>query len=588
MALKENYIKLFNYIRSNKKIIYLCSVIFAVSFITGIIEPNFFIDYQKKIIAELMALSGERFFGFTASIISANIQASILGILFGAILVPTVALLIVNGYIFGAVTSRALTEVGLEKVLLSILPHSIFEIPAAILSYTLGMAIGITAFRYLRDSKKGERKKVIGVIARNYKKAVLAFLLVILPLLLVAGIIEGALFTYYPLLVSLKMQKVLFSLVLIYLFYFSAKLLKAYKKNRDPRVITLLILIFFVSVFLWMEAYGIKVKDLFDKFVFLRALLVIIPLVTLLFYLYLENLRYKEEKQKMQIKGAFQQYVSPAIIDEIMKHPEKLKLGGEKKEMTIFFSDIRDFSTISEKLGPEQLVHVLNQYLSKMTDIILKNKGVVDKYIGDAIMAFWNAPLDVQNHEEIACQSSLEMIESLGILKKQWHDEKIPEINIGIGMNTGEAVVGNMGSAQRFDYTIMGDNVNIASRLEGLNKIYGTAIIISEFTYEKVKHKFACRELDFVRVKGKTKPLKIYELIGSKEEIKKQYLDFINIFENALSLYKNGEWSEAVKTFEKALKIKEDKPSRIFIERCAEFKKHPPKHWDGVYEVKTK
>jgi len=193
-------------------------------------------------------------------------------------------------------------------------------------------------------------------------------------------------------------------------------------------------------------------------------------------------------------------------------------LGGEKRNITIFFSDIRGFTTISEKLKPEELVHLLNEYLTEMTTIILKNRGVVDKYMGDAIMAFWGAPLDQPNHAELACLTSLEMMEKLKELQKKWKEQGIPSFDIGIGLNSGDAIVGNMGSSSRFDYTAMGDNVNIASRLEGLNKSYKTNILISENVYKRVKGKFKTKKLGYVTVKGKKKEISICELLSRKKK----------------------------------------------------------------------
>jgi adenylate cyclase len=218
-----------------------------------------------------------------------------------------------------------------------------------------------------------------------------------------------------------------------------------------------------------------------------------------------------EEKEKKAIQGMFSNYVSKRVVEELLKHPEKLVLGGEDKQITVLFSDIRGFTTLSEKLTPQELVAHLNEYLSAMTDLIFKYEGTLDKYVGDEIMAFWNAPVEQENHAELACRTALEMMEVLKQLNEQWPEEK--KLNIGIGLNTGVMTVGNMGSKSRMDYTLMGDSVNLGARLEGTNKIYGTNIIISEFTYEQVKDRFVCRELDNIRVKGKQKPVKIFQVM---------------------------------------------------------------------------
>ncbi|MBW3002655.1 adenylate/guanylate cyclase domain-containing protein [Candidatus Woesearchaeota archaeon] len=289
-----------------------------------------------------------------------------------------------------------------------------------------------------------------------------------------------------------------------------------------------------------------------------------------------------EKKEREKTMGAFSKYVSPAVVDELMKDPSKLKLGGARKEITVFFSDIRGFTTISEKLSPEKLVHILNEYLTAMTDIVMKHEGVVDKYIGDAIMAFWGAPMKQPNHAEMACSTSVDMIKKLGELQKKWAAEKFPEIKIGIGLNTGHAVIGNMGSYERFDYTAMGDTINLGSRLEGLTKVYGVNILASESTKKAAKG-FVFRKLDLVRVKGKNKPITIYELVcRAKEE---HDADKIKAYETGLKLYLDKKWDKAIKEFEKA----KDFAAKEFIKRCKEFKKNPPpKEWDGVWVMKTK
>ena len=217
------------------------------------------------------------------------------------------------------------------------------------------------------------------------------------------------------------------------------------------------------------------------------------------------------------------------------------------------------------------------------------DEGLVDKYMGDAIMAFWGAPLDLPNHAEMACLSSLEMIDKLRELQKKWKNEGIPSFDIGIGVNSGDAIVGNMGSFKRFDYTAMGDNVNLASRLEGLNKIYGTNIIISEKTYDVVKDKFEVRRLDLVRVKGKKKSIFIYELLSVKGKLGKKQRDFVKLYEEGLDFYFKKKWNDAINAFQAALKINNEVACKVFIDRCKSFQKNkPPKDWDGVWEIKTK
>jgi adenylate cyclase len=223
-----------------------------------------------------------------------------------------------------------------------------------------------------------------------------------------------------------------------------------------------------------------------------------------------------EEENVKYIRQTFSKFVSADVVDELLKHPDNLALGGSKKEITIFFSDIRGFTTISEALGPEELVKLLNEYLSAMTDLVIEYKGTIDKYMGDAIMAFWGAPVPLEDHAYYACVAALAQLDYLKILQQKWVERNVPVIDIGIGLNSGPAVVGNMGSSHRMEYTCMGDTINLGSRLEGSNKMYGTNVIISEHTYEKVKDRVVARELDLVRVKGKTLPVRIYELMGIK------------------------------------------------------------------------
>ncbi len=581
-GLKQFYKGILHHLLENRKFLFWSFSLFAGSFILGLINPNFMISYQEKLITDLLAVSGGRVFGVVSKIIFTNLWAAILGIFSGVLLLPVLLLSLFNGYMFGAVVSRSLAIADLSQVLMNILPHALFEIPAIIISYGLGLAIGFTWFNVELSWKKRGLE-----IIKKYKDAFFVFMAIIIPLVILAGIIEGILFKYHVFLSQFRF--IVYSLVLLYLFYAVLKGIKIYLMKRNPKHILVIAAILLAASGLWMEAYGLRVKELLESSSIFKVLLIMIPFVIFMFYLYLENLRYKEEREKLQISGAFKQYVSPAIIAEIMKHPEKLKLGGQKKELTIFFSDVRSFSAISEKLSPEQLVHLLNEYLSAMTDIILKHMGVVDKYIGDAIMAFWNAPIDEPNHAELACNACIEMKGKLIELRKKWKEDGMPEVRVGIGLNTGEAVVGNMGSSQRFDYTVMGDSVNLSSRLEGLNKVYGAEVTISESTYEQVKDKFACRDLDLVTVKGKTKPVKIFDLICKKGDLTKEEERFIGMFEDALAKYREGNWLDAIKGFNKCLELKKNEKScLLFIKRCGEFKKHPPKDWKGVYEMKTK
>jgi len=313
-------------------------------------------------------------------------------------------------------------------------------------------------------------------------------------------------------------------------------------------------------------------------------------LVLVLVYTSLTVYRYlTEERERKKIKGAFTYYVSSSVVNEMLKHPEKLKLGGDRRDLSVLFSDIRGFTTIAEGLTPEDLVHLLNEYLTVMTDIVFKYGGTLDKYMGDAIMAIYGAPLDLPDHPIKACQSALEMIEELKRLNHKWIGEGKQPMDIGIGINTGSMMVGNMGSEQRFDFTVMGDSVNLGSRLEGANKSYKTNIIISEDTFERVKNEFVCMELDSVRVKGKTQPVKIYGLVGYKDLPENQKL-ISNQFNQAVNKYKKRKWDEAIHIFQD-ITIKDPNlyAAQVYIERCLDLKKNPPPtNWDGVYEMTTK
>jgi adenylate cyclase len=296
-----------------------------------------------------------------------------------------------------------------------------------------------------------------------------------------------------------------------------------------------------------------------------------------------------EERSRKWITSVFGKYVSPVVIDHLIENPESIKLGGEKRDITLLFSDIRGFTSISERLDPEKLVHLLNEYLSEMTSVIMRNQGLVDKYMGDAIMAFWGAPLEQPGHPGLACSTSLEMMERLRELQRSWKSRGIPPLDIGIGLNTGEAVVGNMGSFDRFDYTAMGDSVNLASRLEGLNKLYGTNVIISGSTWKRVSDRFEARKLDAVMVKGKRKPILIYELLARKGRLHRRQRDFVRHYEAGLESYFSRKWPRAMTSFRQALKLRPDKASEEFIRRCQAFRKTPPpRDWDGAWEMKTK
>jgi len=288
--------------------------------------------------------------------------------------------------------------------------------------------------------------------------------------------------------------------------------------------------------------------------------------------------------EKKFIQDTFSRYLAPQVIAELMRDPSQLKLGGQKRELSILFSDIRSFTSISEAMRPERLTKFLNDYLTTMTDIILKHQGVVDKYIGDAIMTFWGAPLENTRHAQSAVSTAAAMIDALDDFNARHALNGDPPINIGIGINTGEVTVGNMGSEKRFDYTVLGDSVNLASRLEGLTKTYGVNIIIGEVSFKKLgQNKLLIRELDRVQVKGKKNAVSIYEIVP--QHFRKQVEQILKLYAEGRELYYRGRWNEAIIKFEQILIVNpQDGPTKLLRERCLLFKKRPPEEWEGVFE----
>jgi len=296
-----------------------------------------------------------------------------------------------------------------------------------------------------------------------------------------------------------------------------------------------------------------------------------------------------EDKEKRRVRSAFGQYLSPEVIRRLLLNPQLVE--PRKTEISIMFSDIRGFTTISEKLDAQDLAHFLNFYLSDMTRIVFDRHGTLDKYIGDAVMAFWGAPFEEPGHATRACESALDMMKRVGELQKQWQAEGKPHLDIGIGLNTGVASVGNMGSSLRYGYTALGDSVNLSSRLEGLNKDYGTHILANESTYESAKDSgFIFRELDLIRVKGKLQPVTIYELIGRKGDSSTQTTDLLARFAAARELYRARDWEKAQQAFQSILETwPTDGPSRTYWKRCQEYLfDEPPLNWDGVFTMDHK
>lgn len=291
-----------------------------------------------------------------------------------------------------------------------------------------------------------------------------------------------------------------------------------------------------------------------------------------------------EGRQKRYIKNAFKQYLSPAVIERLVENPDKLTLGGEVRELSIFFSDVQGFTSISEHLSPQELTALLNDYLTAMTDIILSEGGTIDKYEGDAIIAFWNAPLDVPNHAICAIRAALRCGRRLIELRAGFKERIGRDVNARIGINTGMVVVGNMGSSQRFDYTFLGDAGNLASRLEGINKQFGTYVMTSEYTLSQLQGVFAARELSRVRVVGRAEPVRVYEPMFKDDYEAKA--DLLQTFAEGLGKFYEGDFKTALTRFEAISGA--DAPARAYADKCRNLIRNPPKQWEGIWVMTEK
>lgn len=310
----------------------------------------------------------------------------------------------------------------------------------------------------------------------------------------------------------------------------------------------------------------------------------------------------REQRQRKEIRGIFAQYMSPVLVEQMAQSPEKVVLGGEEREMTIMFSDVRGFTTISEsyKHDPQGLIALMNRFLTPLTDVIIEEKGYVDKYMGDAIMAFWNAPLDDAEHQVNACEAAIRMLEKIDIVNKEREQEAahgghvyIP-LNVGIGLNTGIGVVGNMGSDLKKNYSVLGDSVNLASRLEGQTKEYGFPIIVGSRTALAAKDKFAILELDFIMVKGKTEPEVIYAIAGREDVMHSGAFQRLrNITIEMLGCYRNRDWQGALDAIERGRRSEDadtlEKLFKLYEARIRDFQTDPPPaEWNGAYALLTK
>ena len=307
-----------------------------------------------------------------------------------------------------------------------------------------------------------------------------------------------------------------------------------------------------------------------------------------------------EQQDKKFLRETFGTYIAPKVLDKMYEEKQAPKLGGVEGHHTAFFSDIQNFSTFSEALEPTRMVALMNEYLTVMSQVILDNEGTLDKYIGDAIVAFYGAPAPVENHEKKSCTTALLMEDALEDLRQKWRRENdwpdiVYSMQHRIGLNCGKMVTGNMGSEMRMNYTMMGDTVNLAARLESSAKQYGVYNFVGENIYEETKDEFIFRFLDFVQVKGKNIPVKVYELVSAKDNADNHTVNLIKVFEEGLDHYYQQQWDKALAHFKKAEGMEDHftsrntTPSAVFIERCTMFKDNPPgKDWDGVWTMTSK
>jgi adenylate cyclase len=287
----------------------------------------------------------------------------------------------------------------------------------------------------------------------------------------------------------------------------------------------------------------------------------------------------------------FQQYVAPSVVSELLANPELLDLGGEEREATVLFCDVAGFTNISEGLSPTDLVKLLNDYLTEMTEIVFQFNGIIDKYEGDAMMAEFGVPVPHPDHALQSCLAAIEMQRRLIDMRVVWKEEGRSELHSRIGINTGSMLVGNLGSNHVMDYTVMGDNVNLASRLEGVNKVYGTNICISESTYDQLQGELICRELDLIRVKGKQQPVRIFEVLETVDHgIPGGRYSMLERYEMALMFYRDQRFEDALELFTELHEVDpDDGPTKVGKMRCETYVKNPPPpEWDGVFTMTTK
>ncbi|MBQ7159966.1 MAG: CHASE2 domain-containing protein [Treponema sp.] len=373
-----------------------------------------------------------------------------------------------------------------------------------------------------------------------------------------------------------------FAIVLALLYVFMSENKKAWQQNTIGALLVAMLLLIPV---LLMMFFGIYTPVVTPALIAISSFLA----VTILRFI-------TSEKDKSFLRNAFSTYLSPTVVDQLVKSPDKLRLGGEEKEMTALFTDIRSFSTFSEKVTPTKLVRVLNEYLGAMSDCILAQDGTIDKYIGDAIVSFFGAPLDLPDHAYAASVAAIRMKQA----EKRYNDEHFASGDIPmllqtrIGLNTGSMVVGNMGTSNKMNYTMMGDNVNLAARLEGVNKVYHSWILASETTWNMVDSgshagELIARPFDRVRVVGKEQPVQLYNILGFKSELSSVELEMTEVFKGAIDAYLKRDFKKAEQIFMEANKVMPDETSIMFAERCREYMSaNLPDDWDGVYQMTTK
>jgi len=347
------------------------------------------------------------------------------------------------------------------------------------------------------------------------------------------------------------------------------------------------------STLAFVVVFGAAAASNLLAFTQVQLLLPIATLLVTLALLYIVNMAYGfffEARGKRQMTGLFGQYVPPELVAEMAEDPANYSMEGESRELTVLFSDVRGFTTISEGLDPKSLSQLMNAFLSPLSEVIYGNRGTIDKYMGDAIMAFWGAPIADEQHARRGIEVAFAMQRKIESLNAEFSSRGWPNIQLGIGLNSGRVSVGNMGSKIRLAYTVMGDAVNLASRLEGITKEYGAKIVIGDQTRELVPD-LVCRELDRVRVKGKDVAVTIFEPIGFESDITESKRELLRQFHEALELYRSQQWREAEQAFTTLQAADTSSPVlyALYLERIAHLRSESPgPNWDGAFTFKTK